>query len=159
MAKLPASASMADILDKPAAEVEKPKGLPTGSYQWLVTGLPVHGESTKKKTPYVEFTCKCLSAGEDVDEDEVKVWAERADGTTRALTDATQKLTFYTTPDALWRLTEFLEHCGIDSDGKTVRAMLDDTPNCQFTGYINHEPSQDGTQVYSKLGKTAPAVE
>ncbi len=157
MAKDAKKANFADILDMPASDVEKPKGLPAGSFQWLVSGLPEHGKSAKKQTPYVEFPCKCLSAGEDVDEDELKAWATRADGTSKSLTDATQKLTFYTTPDAIWRLTAFLEHLGLEVEGKSIRELLEDAPNCQFTGFIRHEPSQDGQQVFSRLGNTAPA--
>lgn len=157
MAKTAKTASFADILDMPAADVEKPKGLPAGSYQMLVSGLPEHGKSAKKQTPYVEFTCKILSAGDDVDEDELKAWATRADGSTRPLTDATTKATYYTTPDAIWRLTTFLEHLGLDVEGKSIRDLLEEAPNCQFTGYIRHEPSQDGQMVFSRLGNTAPA--
>lgn len=139
-----ASESFADILDMPATEVERPKPKPVGSYLWTVTGMPEHGESSKKKTPFVKFKLTAVQAFDDVDTKELA-----AAGGVEGMVTST---TFYKTPDALWRLIDFLDHCGIEADGKTVRQMIDETPNCQVGGNIIHENSQDGTQTYSKFG-------
>jgi len=148
--------TFADILDKPATEIDKPKPLPAGSYNWLINGMPRFDKSKEKQTPFYEFTCKCLGALDDVDEEALNDWAKKADGTMRSLTDFTTRLTFYITEDSLYRLQEFLEHLGIDGDGKSVRQCIDETPNCQFVGNITHSASKDGTSVYANIGRTGP---
>src|SRR5271154_2282159 len=150
---------IADILDKPATQIDRPKPLPVGSYIWMVMGLPRHDKSKEKQTPYVEFAVKCLSALDDVDEEALTEWAEKSDGSMRELKDFTQKLTFYTTPDSLYRLQEFLVHLGVADEDKTTRQCLDDTPNAQFVGAIVHSASKDGTSIYANIGKTAPVEE
>src|SRR5712664_4063770 len=105
-------ANFNDILDRPSSDVERPKTLPAGSYTCIVKGLPRHDKSTKKQTPFVEFTLAVQSAGEDVDEEDLKAWMTKPDGSSRALTDATIRATYYTTEDSLYRLKDFLDHCG-----------------------------------------------
>ena len=149
-------ANFEDILNKPADQIDKPKPLPIGTYIWTVQGLPRHDKSKEKQTPFYEFTVKCAGAADDVDEDALKEWATKADGSMRSLTDFTSRITFYITEDSIYRLQEFMEHCGIDLEGKSVGQALDETPNCQFVGAIVHTPSKDGTAIYANIGKTAP---
>jgi len=153
------SNKLADILDKPSSEVERPKPLPAGSYQCIVKGMPRHDVSSKKQTPFVEFTLAVQSAADDVDEDELKEWMSRPDGTSRALTDATIRATYYKTEEALYRLTDFLDHCGAGEDTMTVRERIDEAPNCSVGAYIKHVPSTDGQSMYAELGKTFPIEE
>jgi hypothetical protein len=147
---------ISDILDKPATQIDRPKPLPVGEYVWTVIGLPRHDKSKEKQTPFVEFKVRCLSALESVDEDALNEWASKSDGTMRDLKEFEQKLTFYTTPDSLYRLQDFLVHLGVADDEKTTRQCLDDTPNCQFVGSITHSASKDGESIYANIGKTAP---
>jgi hypothetical protein len=144
-----ASATFESILDTPATEVERPKPLPAGTYDAIVKGLPEYGESAQKKTPFVRFTLGIQAAGEDVDEEEI----EEIGG----LADKTIKTTYYTTPEALFRLTDFLENCGIDAEGKTVRQMIDETPNSSIRVVIAHRASDDGQQVYAEVKRTMKA--
>ncbi len=144
------------LLDKPSSEVERPKPLPQGSYLTIVKGLPRFDKSSKKQTEFVEFTLAVQSAGEDVDEDDLKAWMSKADGTRRSLKDATIRATYYIIEDALWRLKDFLEHCGIE-EGDSLRAMIDEAPNSQVIAFIKHRASEDGESVFAELAKTAPA--
>ncbi len=137
------------LLDTQADEVERPKPRPEGSYLWVIKGLPRFDKSSKKQTEFVEFTLACTAAGEDVDADGLAAAGGIEDYTTRA--------TYYLTEGALWRLKEFLEHCGIEVEGRTLRSAIEDTPNCAVGGYIRHETSQDGEQIFARLGKTFPA--
>ena len=148
--------SFEDILNKPAAEIDRPKPLPIGSYTWTVVGLPRFDKSKEKQTPFYEFNVKCSGALDDVDEDALANWARRADGSNRQLSDFATRLTFYITEESVYRLQDFLEHCGIDLEGKSIAQAIEDTPNSQFVGAITHSPSRDGTTVYANIGKTAP---
>src|SRR4051812_25646574 len=96
--------SFGAILDRAPTEVDRPKPLPQGSYTCIVKGTPRFDKSSKKQTEFVEFTLAVQAAGEDVDEDSLKEWMTKSDGTARRLQDATIRATYYITEDALWRL-------------------------------------------------------
>jgi hypothetical protein len=145
-----ASPNFGALLDKAPSEVERPKPLPEGQYLWTIQGLPRYDKSSKKQTEFVEFTLKAQQAGPDVDQDELAAMGGIADKTTKA--------TYYITEGSLWRLKEFLDHCGIDVDAcASLREAIDETPNCQVVGFIKHEASNDGESVFARLGKTANA--
>jgi hypothetical protein len=137
------------ILDMPAADVERPKPLPAGTYDCIVKGLFETGQSTQKKTPFVRFTYAIQAAGEDVDEDELVEIG--------GIADKTIKDTYYTTPEALFRLTDTLDAMGIDMEGKTVRQALDDTPNASLRIVVGHRASEDGEQIFAEVKKTLKA--
>lgn len=144
------TASFGSILDRAPSEIEKPKPAPQGSYVTVLVGQPRFDKSTKKQTEYVEFTHKYLSAGEDVDPDDLKAFLGD-----RKLSEITIKNTYYLTDGAVWRLKEFLEHCGIDLDEvDSLRQGVEETPGKQVGIFINHEASQDGTSVFARIGKT-----
>lgn len=143
-----AQADFASILDMPATDVERPKPLPVGTYFGVVQGLPEHDVSSKKKTPFVRFTLAVQSVGDDVDEDDLKAFGD--EGVIGKLI----RSTYYTTPDSLFRLTDFLEHCGIDPEGKSVRACIDETPNCSIGFSISHRASDDGQSVFAEVKST-----
>ena len=144
-----ASASFESILDTPATEVERPKPLPAGTYDAIVKGLPEFGESSQKKTPFCRFTYVMQSAGEDVDEDELTAIG--------GLEGKTIRDTYYTTPDAIFRLTETMERMGVDPTDKTVRQMIDETPNASIRVVIGHRASEDGQQIFAEVKRTMKA--
>lgn len=152
MAKTAAAPSFESILDTPAAEVERPKPLPIGTYTAIVKGLYEEGVSSQKKTPFVQFTFALTGAGEDVDQDELEAMG--------GITDKFLKnnsTCFYTTPDALWRLTDFLENaCEIDLTDKTIRQALGDTPNIEVRLVIIHETNQSGDAKFASVKKFLP---
>lgn len=133
------------LLDTAPSEIERPKPMPEGSYLWVVSGMPEFGKSSKKQTEFVSFLLKCLQAGPDVDPTELEEMGGIADKTTKAV--------FYITEGSLYRLKDFLEHCGIE-EGPSLRAMIEETMNCQVGGYIRHEASNDGESIFARLGKT-----
>ena len=146
------------ILDMPAADVERPKPLPAGTYNAIVSGLYEEGVSSQKKTPFVQFAFAIQSADEDVDEDDLTEYLTTKDGA-KPLNSVILKnnsTKFYTTPDSLFRLTDFLNHCGIDQDDKTIRQCLSETPNSSVKILIGHVASQDGEQIFAELKKTMP---
>ena len=151
MAKAATAQTFGSILDRAPSEIEKPKPLPQGSYITSVVGQPRFDKSTKKQTEYVEFTHKIKSASDDVNEDELATYL----GGEKKLTDVVMKNTYYLTEGAVWRLKEFLEHCGIDMDeAESLRAGIEQTPGAEVGIYVNHEPSQDGTSFFARINKT-----
>jgi hypothetical protein len=152
MAKTSAAPSFESILDTPAAGVERPKPLPIGTYTAVIKGLYEEITSSKTQTPGVQFTFALTSAGEDVDAEELEALG--------GITDKFLKnnsTTFWTTPTAAWRLTEFLEQaCQIDLEGKTIRQALGDTPNTEVRLVIIHEANQSGDQKFASVKKFLP---
>jgi len=147
-------AQFSDILDRAPSEIEKPKPLPVGTYICVVDGLPEHGESSKKKTPYVRFKLKFLSAEDDVDQDELAAWAKKGDGSSRSLGDARLNNDYYITEDAIWRLKDFLSHLGIEEQD-SLRQMIESAPGSQVKVFLRHEASEDGQSVFARVGNTA----
>lgn len=151
MAKAATATSFSSLLDRAPSEIEKPKPLPQGSYVTILVGQPRIDKSAKKQTEFREFTHKVLSAGEDVDADDLEAYL----GDGKKLSDVTIKNTFYITENSIWRLKEFCEHCGIDLDDcETLTEAIEQTPGKQVGVFINHEASQDGTSVFARIGKT-----
>lgn len=141
--------NFSSILDQQASDIEPPKNLPVGSYVCLVDGRHETGESSQKKTPYVRFTLRPTEAMEDVDQEAL----EEAGG----IGSQTIRADFYLTENSAYRLKEFLEHCGIDSEGRTIRQMLDDAPGSTVIATIRHEMANDGSgRVFARLGRTSP---
>lgn len=143
-------ANISDILDRKVEDVEAPKPLPPGSYNCIVKGMPEQGESSKKKTPFLKFILQITSAGEDVDPDEIKEYGDVVGKTIDAV--------YYTTEGALFMLRDFLESLGLDIDGKSFSAVIDETPNCACIAYVKHEPSNDGKRFFARLASTALAA-
>jgi hypothetical protein len=151
-----ANPDFAGILNRQSGDVERPKPLPIGEYTFKVKGLPNFDKSAKKGTPYVEFTCVPIAPMDSVDADDLQESLTRKSGV-KQLSDMVQKLTFYLTEDALWRLKEFLlNDLQIEEGEKTLQAMIEEAPNSEFIGTIKHAPTNDGKGVFANIGSTAP---
>lgn len=146
------------ILDTPAMEIARPKPAPHGTYAAVVKGLPVYGKSTKKGTPYSEYTLQFLEAMDDVDQEALQDWLKKGDGTVVPITTKSIRITFYHTPDALWRLVKFLKDLGLEAEDDTtsVGDLEQLSPGHQCLIHIKHTPSDDGEAMYANVDKTAP---
>ena len=145
----PKPQTFGSILDKPVGKIKEPVAMPTGTYTFVVLHRR-YDKSSKKQTEFVEFTCNYLDAGDDVDQDALK----EAGG----IAGKSLKATYYLTEEAAYRLKEFLAHLGIEEQD-TLRPMIEEATGKQFLGTIRHEPSQDGTRIFARLGQTAPVGE
>lgn len=150
-----AAPQLASILDRQYGDAERPKPLPVGTYRTVVTGAPRFDKSARKGTPFVEFTLKFLSAEDDVDEDDLAHALTKKSGETVPLSSKTTRVTFYETEDAIWRLDEFIKHCGVDAEGMSRRQAIAECQNCEVLVFMKHTPSEDGEQMYANVSKTA----
>ena len=147
--------NLSDILNRPATDFHFPPPLPQGGYHCVVMALPEQIESSQKKTPGFEFALKPISALSDVDEDEL----DKLGG----LDGKIIKHTMWISQDAskqettIAMLREFLEHCGISAEGKSVMGMIDEVPNAEVIVYMKHEPLQGRDGFRAVVAKTAPA--
>lgn len=142
--------NFASILDEAPTEIDRPKPIPTGTYLCRVQGTPTYDKSSKKGTPFVQFTLKPISAEEDVDEDDLQEMG--------GLDNKTLRLTFYLTEDAVYRLDEFHEHCGLDlTESASRRSRNDEVVNAEVRALVKHRPSEDGQTVYAEISRTLRA--
>ena len=136
------------ILNKQVDSVERPKPLPAGTYTFVVVRHEF-GLSAKKQTPQVEFACRPMAPGADVDAALLPPgWQSRETG-----------VTFYLTDAALFRLREFLEQLGLRTQGRPFSEVIPETTNSQFLGTVTHDVSQrNNKDVFANISSTAPAI-
>lgn len=139
------------LLDEEPTEVNRPKPLPVGSYVCTV-GMPRYDKSTKKKTDFVEFPLQLVATYDDVD---AEALTEALNG--KPITEKSMRVTYYLTEDAVYRLDEFHEHCGINitEPGKR-KARNEDCVNRQVGIMVKHTSSDDGESIYANVAKTFP---
>lgn len=147
---------MSDILDRPITEIKRPTPLPTGTYLWIVRGLPRY-DSAGTGTKFAEFTLEPQRALDDVDEGELSALLVNEGGQAKTLVNFTQKLKFYLTEEAGWRIKKFLSDCGFDveEEGITPRQVCEATSGCEVYGKIAHVPTKDGKGIYAQISETA----
>jgi hypothetical protein len=151
----------ASVLDTPVGDIERPKPLPPGQYVCVVQGQPRIDKSAKKQTEFSEYTLKLLEAMDTVDEEALTTYLTNKDGSKKRLQDVTTKVTFYHTENSVYRLKDFLRHCGLDiddaeSEGTSLRQLIAEVPGRQVIATITHEASQRGDGVYATVSDTAP---
>lgn len=107
------------LLSKPLDEVKRPPPLPAGTFYATVKNYEP-GESKNKKTPFIRFNFTLTGPGPEHS-------AEDMQGV-----DLSKKALFrdyYLTPDADWRLKDFLSSMGIDTAGRTFASTLPESIN------------------------------
>lgn len=143
--------TFSSVLDAPVNAAERPPMFPAGNYVAVISGQPKQGESTQKKTPFVEYTIRPLEAVTDtVDEDALKEFGP--------LGEAEMRLTFYITEKSAYRHREFLENdLGIDtSGGEGHFTLAQQAPGSQLIITVRHKPREDGKGVFAEIAGTAP---
>lgn len=109
----------ANLLSKPLDEVKRPQAIPAGTYNAMIKSYEA-AESKEKKTPYIRFHFTITGPGADVN-------AADLDGVD--LSKKQLRRDFFITPDAEYRLKEFIESCHIDTRGRTFQSTLPDMVN------------------------------
>lgn len=140
--------NLSSILDRPATEHQAPPPLPAGGYHCVIQGLPEQIESSKKKTPGFRFLLSPIAYDEDVDEKELEAIG--------GLEGKTIRNDMWLTENSAFMLREFLEHCGISSEGRTLSQMIDEAPNAECMVYIRQEPIEGRDAMRAVVAKTGP---
>lgn len=154
-----AAPSFSPILSMKGADIEKPRPLPVGTYLAVVQGQPKMDKSSKKQTPYVEFSMKLMQAMDDVDQDDLAHALTKPSGEKVLLTDKALRLTYYLTPDSAWRIKQFLKRdLQIeDADSKDIGQQVSEAPGCQCIVTVKHRVSENGEDTFAEIGSTAKA--
>lgn len=144
-------ANFESLLSQNTDEIERPKPLPVGSYQFIVKDYEL-GESSQKKTPFVRFVASPVAPLEDVDQaalQAVNKWQEKS-----------LRLDYYLTPDSQYRLKDFLQQLGLTTTGRTFSELLVEAKGQSFIGHVTHEAStRDPEAVFATIDSTTSATE
>lgn len=129
----------AALLNKRADDIERPKPLPAGHYFATVLKHEF-GSSKNKNTPYVRFGFKIASADSDVAPEALEgVKIERE-----------MRTDFYLTNDALFRLKDFFEACGLTVAGRQMNELVPETTGCSVKLQITQRPDDKGN-IYNDV--------
>lgn len=143
--------SFEDILNRNSDDISAPPVLPQGPYHTVIIGLPEQVISSQKKTPGLKFAHKIVASMDGVDEEAI----DQIDGGVvgKVITN-----TLWITEGSAFMLKDFLTHCGIDLNGKTLGAALDEVPNREVVVFIKHDiiGEGDSARTIAKVGRTAP---
>ena len=148
----------ASALNTRAADIEKPKLLPRGTYIWKVSKVPAQTESGSGEWNIIEFPIQCVEATSDVDPDDLDDFGAVAGFRNRISfmfpTDPEKKNDF---DRAMYRLREFLTSTlGLEADDSTtLKELLDNSVNYQFMAVASWTPGRDG-ETYVNVGNYAP---
>lgn len=141
--------SFEDILNAPVDSFKEPVATPRGTYEGLIDGPFERGESSAKKTPFVRFKIKLLSAGEDVDAEELA--ESEAIG-------RTMNYDMYLTENSAFQFKTLFSHIGIDTAGKTLTEALAETPGQSIKVVVEQETTRptDGSEprIISRIRRT-----
>jgi hypothetical protein len=126
-----------DLLSKPADSHEKPKPIPAGTYNGLVTKFATapHKTPDGKEMGKVIFSLVLSEPWPDVDTDELDTALTKEDGSKKQLNERVWTHTHYVNDENAWRLGELL----VDTMGCTP-----DTPGAE--------------QLQESVGKTVGVV-
>jgi hypothetical protein len=144
-------ANFMDILNQPADDIKVPQALPTGTYLCIIDGQPEITKVGKKETDAVIFSFKPVQPTEDVDQQALQT---ALDGS--ALADKKIRYTMWGTPDAAYRIKNFLvDHLGIPST--SLGQMIPQAMGKQVLVNIGHRTDGNPPQIYMDVKSTAKA--
>lgn len=137
----------AALMGQKPSEVTPPKPLPAGTFLATITDIESI-VSREKKTPGLRVKMMLVSAEDDVDEEELAEYGDLGE-------NATTSMDMYVTEKSLFRVTQFVEHCGLDLDDyDTTQEAVDATVGNQCNVLIEHQYGDNG-EVYSRPKSTS----
>lgn len=141
-------------------EVEPPKEMPIGTYVWTVSKVPSATVTKSGEWSIVEFPIKCVSAMDDVDEDDLAEFG--------AVSGVTSRISFMapTDPDrkneaerAIYNIEQFLTKVlQIDTEaGESLHETMGKAINHQFLGQATYRADpNDAEKRYLEVKQWAP---
>lgn len=130
-----------NLLNKPLSDVKRPVAIPDGSY-FAVIKNHEFGESSQKKTPYVQFNCEVQNPHEDTDLEGMP----EGDILGKKL-----RLTYYITDESLYRLVDFLNSCGVATEGRGLGEVIPQVTGQTILLDVVRKPNQAGDGMFNEV--------
>ena len=144
---------MSSILGRAASTVEAPKALPPGDYLFRVMSYTDKTQDGKplvsqNGNPKLDFSVQAETA--------LDVSPEALEGVNFP---AKMYHRFTITEASLFRLVDFLTHCGLSKEGQTVAEMLPQAVGATFRGTVVHQASTKpgDDRLYANIAQTGIA--
>jgi hypothetical protein len=149
-----------EALDRKLEDIKRPPNPPVGHYIWQVSKHPDIDEFESSRTggtfERITFQITAVSAGEDVDTDDLQEYGNVAGYTSR------KTFLFSSSEDdkaaferSMFNLRRFLGHCGV-SDNLSLSEALAASVGQQFMGELTHRPDPNDPEIiYAEVGRTA----
>lgn len=138
------SADFKQLLSKKVDEAKRPPLLPAGDYEGVVKEWKVTEVDYKQgdgPQAVVVFNCQITAPGEGVDIEDLK------DEEGKPFDPAGRRfqVNFSLKADEDYRLSEFLQSCGIDTEGRSFGETLPDTRSAPIFMTVTHSQGKAGT--------------
>lgn len=144
-----------ELLKKPVDSVKKPFVKPVGTYFGTIKEYKFD-ESSKQKTPYCRFTLTSVTPGPDVTIEQVG--EHSAEDVMAGIQKWTPAVDYYLTDNAIYRLKELQESCGIDGTGRGFDETIPELRGKAVQFEVTQRPgeSQGGEMVlYNDIGRVS----
>ena len=139
-----------ELLKQRPADIIPPKPVPAGSYLVEITNY-VFGTFGKNDTECVNFQCKLIEPGDDVDP--AALQAAKDD-----LVRAKPTKRYYLTEESLFMLKQFLQDVLKIPEGETLEEMIPQSVGKRYVAVFVNQPSEkDSSRMISFIDKVLPA--
>lgn len=154
--QVPANApDFQDLLDTSAGEFSAPVPLPAGTYLARCISRE-YIKSSKKGTNGVQFQFQIMSAEDDVD---LTAFVNEKTGDQLDITQKVLRDDFWITPDAVYRIGELADKCGVPgANERSNRELIEEIVMCQVMINVIQQPSTKpgDTRTFSNISSYAP---
>lgn len=149
------------LLSKPVSSVKAPVKMPVGSYLGIASKFEFDKRG-EKNSPLVRFTVNPTEALPDVDQEALRESITDGDGVAQPLTSKEQRLEFWLTPDAVFRLTNFgKDHVQVENaDSMTIGELINEIVGKPFMfTLVQAANKKEPDNPYINIGSTGPVPE
>lgn len=134
-----------NLLSEPVGSAKRPPVKPAGTYHGTIASYKFD-ESSKKKTPYVQFSCTNIRPGEDIDQEALR----DPEGESIDLSKWKPTSEFYLTPEAMWRLDEFLAPLS-GAAGRPKNEVIPELRGLPVILTVGVFPTEDGKSFFNRV--------
>lgn len=140
------------LLAMPSDSIKPPVNLPVGGYVGRAIQREFDKAKNEKQTPIVRYTIQFDEPLPDVDETELAAALE-----VKSLAENTQRLEFWLTPEAVYRLKEWAEnHCKVDTSGMNLAEIIEAALGQPFVSMLGQQPNKKNPErPYINIVSTA----
>lgn len=138
--------NLSALLKTNADDVKRPIPVPDGTYYGVIVKHEIV-ESGKKKTPGIQYTIRLTHAHEDVD-------LSSYEG---EISGKEMRTTFWVSDNSLFMLKEFVESCGLVTEGRTLEELYPQVISQPVILDVVTKITEDGKGSYNQINSVKGA--
>lgn len=149
------------LLSKKVDDAKRPPVLPVGTYEGIVQKWSPDEANLKdgRKVPLVRFNIQLTAPTDEIDPADLV----DADGKPIEVNGKRVRSEFWMDGESDFRLSEFIQSCGIDTEGRSYRETLPETINAPVLVTLTQTQSKDkvdkdgNPEMYNNVGRIVGA--